>query len=99
MVQNHILGSGKWFGTDLDHTGCIRSHFDDKKFFDFFFQLFSCIFKAFWPIFEGSRPKNSQKIDFFEKSKLDNYAKSNRPKVRFGHHLCFPCLVCSKLEN
>ena len=31
MVQNHVLGSGKWFGTDLDHNGCIRSDFGQTK--------------------------------------------------------------------
>ena len=31
MVQNHVLGSGKWFGTDLDHTGCIRNDLGQIK--------------------------------------------------------------------
>ena len=30
VVENHSLGSGKWFGMTLDHIKCIRSHFKEK---------------------------------------------------------------------
>ena len=78
MVQNHILGSGKWFGTDLDHTGCIRSHFDDKKCFDFFFfNFFHKILRHFGLFLKGLDQKIHKK-SIFLKSKLDYLDMKNR---------------------
>ena len=64
--RNLFWGSGKWFGTTLDHLGCITSHFTEKNFLTFF-RFFSSIFQSnfanFWRIWAVQIAKNR----FFQK--------------------------------
>ena len=68
VVEKHSLGSGKWFGTTLDHLGCITCHFTEKKFltfFRFFPSIFQRNFAYFWRIWAVQVAKNR----FFFKNK------------------------------
>ena len=67
--RNLFWGSGKWFGTTLDHLGCITSHFTENNFWLFFdfFKLFSKDFCLFLKDLSCTSRKNSI---FFSKISL-----------------------------
>ena len=61
VVETHSLGSGKWFGTTLDHLECSRSDFKEKKFvtfFQMFLKHFQRILACFWRILAVRATKN-----------------------------------------
>ena len=96
IIVNHALGVRKWSESVLDHIDHVRSHFGEKKFW-IFSHFFYSFLKGFWPIFEGSRRKNFEKIDFFKNEA--SYWKSVWQKVRYSPILYSPSLGGPQIKN